>query len=244
MSKHRRRSTALPGIRQDSPLRDVDPRIKLALIVVLAASIMLPLPRLLIALGLFLAGLAVGRLLNEAGQLLWRARIWIPALFLIDWAFIGLDFAILITLRVLMVLLISVVLFGTTTPEEFRAALRSLGMPYRFAFVLSLAFQSLPMIQDEVLAIIDAQKARGGLPNAQQGWRRVLSNLSEWTALAVPAIVLTTKRAWALTEAAHSRGFGSPNHKTFRQLRSGWHDWGLLLATVTSLALLFLIRRP
>ena len=36
----------------------------------------------------------------------------------------------------------------------------------------------------------------------------------------VPAVVLTTRRAWALTEAAHARGLDSPYKPTVAPLRA------------------------
>jgi energy-coupling factor transporter transmembrane protein EcfT len=49
-------------------------------------------------------------------------------------------------------------------------------------------------------------------------------------ALAVPAVVLATQRAWAITEAAYARGFDSPHRRPYRQLSLRPLDWLLLLA--------------
>jgi energy-coupling factor transporter transmembrane protein EcfT len=51
-------------------------------------------------------------------------------------------------------------------------------------------------------------------------------------ALAVPAIVLTTKRAWSMTESAYARGFDSPHRRPYRTLSMAWLDWVLLLGIV------------
>jgi len=49
--------------------------------------------------------------------------------------------------------------------------------------------------------------------------------------LAVPAVVLTARRAWAMTEAAYARGFDSPHRRPYRHLAMGWLDWVLLAGT-------------
>ena len=61
-------------------------------------------------------------------------------------------------------------------------------------------------------------------------------------ALAVPAIVLTTKRAWAMTEAAYARGFDSPHRRPYRALTMGWLDWALLAGIATGAITLLLWR--
>jgi energy-coupling factor transporter transmembrane protein EcfT len=54
----------------------------------------------------------------------------------------------------------------------------------------------------------------------------------------VPAIVLTTRRAWAITEAACARGFDSPHRRPYRRLAMGWLDWGLVAGIAATIALL------
>jgi energy-coupling factor transporter transmembrane protein EcfT len=61
-------------------------------------------------------------------------------------------------------------------------------------------------------------------------------------ALAVPAVVLTTKHAWAMTEAAYARGFDSPHRQPFRRLAAGRLDWLLLAATLAVAITLILWR--
>jgi energy-coupling factor transporter transmembrane protein EcfT len=59
-------------------------------------------------------------------------------------------------------------------------------------------------------------------------------------ALTVPAVVLTVKRSWAMTEAAYARGFDSPRRKPYRRLVLKGLDWILLvLAVGVSLTLLW-----
>jgi energy-coupling factor transporter transmembrane protein EcfT len=225
-------------LHHDSPLRQLDARIKLALMILMTPAVTLPLARLLILAAGVVALLGYGRLLGETLRQIRRLAWLLAAIFAVDWAVIGLDFAVAITLRFTLILAFSTFLLATTTPEELRQGLRGLGVPYRYAFVLSLAFQSVPLMAAEWGSIREAQQARGiVLPRPTwRGWRDYLRDL---VALAVPAVVLTTRRAWSLTEAAHARGLDSPYKPPAPRFAFRTTDWALAvgaLAFVLALA--------
>jgi biotin transport system permease protein len=243
MKKGRGQHRRLVRMREDSPLRSVDARIKLALVVVLTAAVMLSLPRLIVFTIGFVLFMIYARLLTEMLYQLRRIMWLLIALFALDWAFIGLDFSVLITLRVMIVVSCSALFVATTTPEELRQALRGLGVPYRYAFVLSLAFRSVPMMGAELRNIREAQQARGALPE-YRGWRHWLDESGSVVALAVPAVVLAARRAWSLTEAAHARGLDSPRRVSLRDRRIDWRDGLVLALTITIMLILATFRMP
>ena len=80
---------------------------------------------------------------------------------MVDWLLVGLDLAVIVTLRLILLAGAFTIFFATTTPSELRLALEWFRVPYRFAFSLSLAFQSLGLLEDEWRAILEAQRARG-----------------------------------------------------------------------------------
>jgi energy-coupling factor transporter transmembrane protein EcfT len=61
------------------------------------------------------------------------------------------------------------------------------------------------------------------------GRQELAEQVSSLVALTVPAIVLTTKRAWMMTEAAAVRGFDSPHRRPYQRLAMSRLD-GVLLA--------------
>jgi energy-coupling factor transporter transmembrane protein EcfT len=221
-----------------SPLRSTDPRSKLALCLGASLAVMLPLERLLIFCGLYLLTLIWARLLPVAARQVWRLKWLLLALFVVDWIAVSLDLAVIVTLRVILLTGIFTLVVSTTTPDEFRLALERLRVPYRYAFSLSLAFQSINLLAQEWRAIYEAQRSRGALAG---GTRRFSFRLKDWVALTVPAIVLTTRRAWSITEAACARGFDSPHRRPYRQLAMGWLDWALVTGIVAAIALLVLL---
>jgi biotin transport system permease protein len=229
----------VPGRIEASPLCRADPRTKLALSTCASLAVMLPLERLVLFVALYTPFLLWGRLLPTTAQQVWRLRWLLVALFAVDWLFVGLDLAIVVTLRVILLASVFTLFVGTTTPDELRLALEKLCVPYRYAFSLSLAFQSVNLLSEEWHAIREAQLSRGALGHAP-GLRGIVFRLRDWVAMTVPAIVLTTRRAWAMTEAACARGFDSPHRRPYRQLAMRWRDWtlaGLAAAIVAALML-------
>lgn len=234
----RTRSLALV---ESSPLRRADPRTKLALSLCASLAVMLSLEKLAVFMGLYVVLLLWARLLPEAARQVWRLKWVLLVLFVIDWLAVSLYLAAIITLRLILLAGAFALFFATTTPGELRLALEWMRVPYRYAFSLSMAFQSVGLLDDEWRAIREAQQARGAW-TPPSGWRNLLARVGDLVALAVPAVVMTTKRAWAMTEAAYARGFDSPHRRPYRQLEMGRLDWILLLGTVAVAAGLLLWR--
>jgi energy-coupling factor transport system permease protein len=190
-------------------------------------AVMLPLDRLAWAVALYLVLLAWSRLLGVAARQVWRLKWVLLVLFLIDYWVVSLDLALSVTLRLSLLACAFVLFFATTTPGELRQALARIGVPYRYAFSLSLAFQSLGILDEEWRAIREAQQVRGAW-RAPRTLGDLRSGIRDLIALSVPAVVMTVKRAWAMTEAAYARGFGSPHRRPYRRLSMGALDWCLL----------------
>jgi energy-coupling factor transporter transmembrane protein EcfT len=241
--KRGRRRSYLPELIAASPLRRFDPRAKLALSTLASLAVMLPLGRLALFAVLYTGVLVWARLISETWQQIRRLRWLLLALFFIDWLVLGLDLATIITLRVILLASVFTLFVATTTPAEFRLALEALGVPYRYAFSLSLAFQSLPLLRAEWRAIQEAQVARGMTSLEAHTLRRYIRQVRHLVALTVPAIVLATRRAWSITEAAYARGFGAPHRRPYRQLHMQAGDWLLIFVAAAVMAALLLLNR-
>jgi energy-coupling factor transport system permease protein len=235
--EHRR----LVRIVHESPLRAVDPRVKFEISILIALAVMLPLGRLAIFWLVFAALMFPARLAGEMWHQIRRIAWILVALFILDWLTIGLEFAVLITLRFSLVVSAFVIFFATTRPEEFRLALERLGLPYPYAFSFSLAFLSISLMNEEWQTIWEAQRSRGAWEE-RKGIRRIGERLNDLVALGVPAIVLTVKRAWTFTEAAYTRGFDSPQRRPYRQLVMRPIDWALSVGSLVAIVLVFVWR--
>jgi len=226
---------------EDSPLRWADPRAKLALSLCASLAVMLPLKQLAVFMAAFAGLLLWARLLPEAARQVWRLKWILLALFLLDWLLVSLDLAVIITLRLALLAGAFSLFFASTMPGELRLALEWLRLPYRYAFSLSLAFQSLELLGDEWRAILEAQQARGAW-TPPTGWRNLSGRLRDLVSLTVPAITLAAKRAWSMTEAAYARGFDSPHRQPYRRLAWRPLDTWLLIGSVAAMAALLIWR--
>ena len=222
---------------ETSPLRQADPRTKMALSLCASLAVMLPLERLIASIAVYVALLLWARLLPEAARQVWRLKWVLLVLFAVDWVVVGLDLAVIVTLRLILLAGTFALFFATTTPGELCLALEWLRVPYRYAFSVGLAFQSVGFLDDEWRSIREAQRSRGAWA-PMSGWRNGLEQVRDLVALSVPAIVLTTKRAWAMTEAAYARGFDSPHRRPYHRLAMSRLDWVLLAGAVVIAAVL------
>jgi energy-coupling factor transporter transmembrane protein EcfT len=232
---------------ENSPLRHADPRVKLAMGLTASLAVMLPLYALLLFLAGYILFLAWARLLPQAARQAWRLRWFLLFLFVLDFFLVSWDLAVLIVLRLALLAGVFILLFATTTPRELSQALESLRLPYRYAFSFGLAFQSLALLDDEWRAIYEAQRSRGLVLrlSLDQGWRALFRQVGDLIALTVPAVVLTTKRAWSVTESAYARGFDAPHRRPYQPLKLNRRD-GLLLAgtAVAAFIILWQARLP
>ncbi|HVO22325.1 MAG TPA: energy-coupling factor transporter transmembrane component T [Candidatus Margulisiibacteriota bacterium] len=233
-----------PLVVQDSFLRQIDPRTKIALAVATSAAAGLPLPSLALVAACFVGLLVVADVARPAAAQLWRGRLWFAVLFLLDWVFVSLAFAALITLRLALLTSSCILIFATTTPDELRLAGERLGLPPRLAFAFATAFGSLGLMEREWRGILEAQQARGieSAPARTHWWELRGADLTRVAALVMPAIVLATQHAWAISEAAAARGFESPERRAYRVLRLRPVDHALLAATALVLGTSFLLR--
>jgi energy-coupling factor transporter transmembrane protein EcfT len=241
MKKTRTAAIGSYSLVEGSFLRALDPRVKLAMSFCASLIALLPLEKLIIAsIGYFIF-IAWAHLLPIASRHIWRIRWLLIVLFIFDWLFFGPALALAVTVRLVLLVGTFALLVSTTTPSEFQNALAGLRIPYRYAFSLGIAFESLAYLEGAWDGIREAQFARGIKP-LQDTSKRLIDRIRGLVALTGPAFVLATKRAWAVTEAAHSRGFDSPNRRTYKPLKLKPIDWFLLIGTGT-LAMLLLIWR-
>lgn len=228
-------------LNQASSLRKLDPRSKLFVSIALSLAVMLPLEKLVLFLIAYVIFILWARLFPAMMRQIWQLRWILLFLFLIDWWLVSLELALVITLRLTLLSGVFALFFSTTSTNELSLALESLRIPYRYAFSISLAFQSIGLLQEEWQSIREAQQSRGILVKFD-GIKQLVKQISDLIALTVPAIVLTTRHAWAITEAAYSRGFDSPNRISYSQLKMNWWDWLFIVIVIVVMGTFILWR--
>jgi energy-coupling factor transport system permease protein len=226
---------------RDSFLRGADPRTKLFLCAATSAAVMLPLGHLAAVVAGFFVLILAARIERQMLAQLRRAAVLLTLLFLADWLWIGIDFAVLIAARLILLIIGFSLFFATTTPDELQAALEQMRVPASLAFAFATAYRFLHLLDSEWREIVEAQQARG-IAVPALSWRAPRQSLACAMAIIVPAVVLTTQRAWSITEAAAARGFESPNRRSSRNLRFSRVDQLLLTAAVAVIACLLAYR--
>jgi energy-coupling factor transporter transmembrane protein EcfT len=149
-----------------------------------------------------------------------------------------------------MVLLVTSfqLLVATTTADELRRGLESLGLPEAVSLARATAHRSVSLFEQEWRCIREAQMARGvfararARARARRGWLRWRDDAHDAVALIVPAIVLATRRAWSLHEAATVRGIGAPRRAGPQRPRLQPLAHAVLGTVLGVLCLLILVR--
>jgi energy-coupling factor transport system permease protein len=206
-----------------------DPRTKL-LVGVLAMAAVLLAPQLIplaIEGGLLLLCLPLLRLtkawLRYSLKLIWPM---VAMVFVISWFFLDHQMALLLALRLIDLLTVSFILFQLISPEQMAEALKKLGVPYSFAFILTTAMRYVPLIGQRIRHIRDAQLSRG------IDLRPRLRNAANFMALLMPLLVQSFVLSEELAVAMETRGFACKGRTSRRHYRLTWRDYSLMLAAL------------
>lgn len=130
---------------------------------------------------------------------------------------------------------ISWVFINSTNPFHFAQSLTKIGIPYRFAYSLSLALRFTPVFSIETNIIQNAQQARG--LNVNPNNVRGIMNLLHYTL--IPMISSTLNRIRDITISMDGRAFGSyPTRSYIKNIPFTLMDW-LKLVFMTGFLIVF-----
>lgn len=139
--------------------------------------------------------------------------VWVPVLGgkgSLKWE--GLFFGLMISCRMLTLFFILPIVTKTCSAYQITAALVSFGVNYRAAFIITYAFNFLPVLNEESRAVIDALKLRG-VDAFEKG--SVFSRLKAYSNLAVPLVLVAMRKAAGSGVAMDSRAFGIYKKRTW-----------------------------
>ena len=124
----------------------------------------------------------------------------------------GLFLGIAICCRLAALTFLLPMLTLTTTPREIAAGLSFLGFNYRTAFIITTAFNLIPLFQEEGRLIMDAQKLRG-MRSFEGG--PFTGKLKAYPSLVVPLMLGAMRRAHSASIAMDARAFGIYKTRTW-----------------------------
>ncbi|MDR2729935.1 MAG: energy-coupling factor transporter transmembrane protein EcfT [Treponema sp.] len=124
----------------------------------------------------------------------------------------GLIYGLMISCRLMALFFLLPVLTKTSSVYEISTALVSFGLNYRAAFIITSAFNFIPVFNEESRTIIEALKLRG-MDTFGRG--SVFSGLKTYSSLAIPLVLAAMRKASAAGIAADSRAFGVYKTRTW-----------------------------
>ncbi|KIY21882.1 MULTISPECIES: energy-coupling factor transporter transmembrane component T family protein [Mesobacillus] len=159
----------------------------------------------------------------------------------------GLRQGIFISLRFLLLILVTSLLTLTTTPIEITDGLETLLNPlkkwkfpvHELALMMSISLRFIPTLMQETDKIMKAQTARGVEYNSGPVKERIKAIIP----LLIPLFISSFKRAEELAVAMEARGYkGGEGRTKYRQLAWGMVDTAMLLFLGAVTVLLFVLR--
>ncbi len=161
---------------------------------------------------------------------------------LFEWGYIkiyeeGIRQGIFISVRFLVLVLMTSVLTLTTSPISITDGMEDLLGPFKrfklpvheLALMMSISLRFIPTLMDETDKILKAQLARGSDISSGSIKQRIHAVIP----LLVPLFVSAFKRAEDLAVAMEVRGYrGGEGRTRYRQLKWGWRDTTIMLLFV------------
>ena len=122
-------------------------------------------------------------------------------------------YVLTISLKYAVLMPITAIFIFTTHPSEFASSLNKIGIPYKIAYAINIAFRYVPDVQREYKDILDAQQARGLAFHKGEG--SIGEILKNYTTIFVPLVSSSIKRIETVSNAMELRSFGKKRKRTW-----------------------------
>ena len=117
-----------------------------------------------------------------------------------------------VMMKYFIALPIAILFVSTTNPSELAASLNSIGIPYKAAYVVSLALRYIPDVQRDYHDISQAQQARGVELGKGVKLTKRLKNVVN---ILFPLILTSVQRIDVVSNAMDLRCFGKEKSRTW-----------------------------
>jgi len=124
----------------------------------------------------------------------------------------GLFIGLMIGCRLAALALLLPLLTASTPPESIAAGLGALGINYRICFIITTAFNLIPIFEESARVIMDAQRLRGMCAFEK---RSFFAKLKAYPGLVVPLVLGAMRKARLVSIAMDSRAFGVYSTRTW-----------------------------
>jgi energy-coupling factor transport system permease protein len=147
-------------------------------------------------------------------------------------------FGLAMGLRLVSFLVPAIIFLSSTRIEDLHYGLLKLGIPYRGAFALSLAFRLTPLFTESAQQIATAQRVRG--LDVKKG--NIIRRTRFYIAILAPVMIAALRRANGLAIALEAKGFGLQTKRTsIMRYTSGAMDyfWLLFIGGLVALTIFY-----
>lgn len=159
----------------------------------------------------------------------------------------GVNTAIFMAVRIIILVVLSSLLTYTTTPTELTDGLERLLSPLKvfkikvhtLAMMMTLALRFIPTLTEEIERITNAQKARG----AELETGSLVTRAKALVPIFVPLMVSSFRRAYELAFAMTCRGYtGGEGRTRMKQMKLGVRDFIALFVSAVVIAGVFVLN--
>ena len=145
-------------------------------------------------------------------------------------------YVLTISLKYAVLMPITAIFIFTTHPSEFASSLNKIGIPYKIAYAINIAFRYVPDVQREYRYILDAQQARGLAFSKGEG--SIGEILKNYTTIFVPLVSSSIKRIETVSNAMELRSFGKGRKRTWYSYKKlGKADFVFIVGCILAFAI-------
>lgn len=123
----------------------------------------------------------------------------------------GIQLGLLVTLRVLVLSLAMTIFLTIVNPARLTRAVHALGVPFKYAYTLTLALRFLPLMIEELATVRSAQKARG----YDIGEANIVTRVARIIPLIVPLMLTGLRRSETIALAMDLKAFNASPQRTY-----------------------------
>jgi energy-coupling factor transport system permease protein len=212
-------------------MKSLDPRTKLLIGMVIITAVFIaghPVT-LFCQLGIILSAVFLFKMSVPFFRSLKLIIPMVGLVFLISWISFDRHTALLLCVRLFNLLASSFLVFQFIRPEDLAAGLRKMKIPFGFVFMLTTAVRFVPLMQNKIRCIREAQMSRG------IDLRLKLKNTKNFMAMLGPLLVQSFVLADELAVAMEVRGYSRKNRSFRKDYRLGFPDYIIMVAAVGAL---------
>ncbi len=214
-------------------MKPLDPRTKLLIGMVIITAVFIaghPVS-LFCQLGIILSAVFIFKMSVPFFRSLKLIIPMVGLVFLISWISFDRYSALLLCVRLFNLLASSFLVFQFIRPEDLAAGLRKMKIPFGFVFMLTTAVMFVPLMQNKIRSIREAQMSRG------IDLRLKLKNVKNFMAMLGPLLLQSFVLADELAVAMEVRGYGRKNRSFRKDYRLGFSDYIIMVAAVGALVI-------